>query len=75
MDISDDAPSKYFPTLVAGKSEDNIKKLESEHALLYKWEEMAYEDFLIAIRKNMAEIIKKGYQTICDADKRNAEKN
>lgn len=73
MDISDDAPSKYFPTLVSGKSEDDIKKMESEHALPYKWEEMAYEDFLIARRKNMAEIIKKGYQAICDADKRNAE--
>lgn len=64
MDISDEAPSSYFPKLTAGRSMDDIQKVESEHALPLDWENMNYEDFLFARRKNMAKIIRKGYEKL-----------
>ena len=48
MDISDEAPSSYFPKLTAGRSMDDIQN----------------EDFLFARRKNMAKIIRKGYEKL-----------
>lgn len=69
MDISDEAPSSYFPKLTAGRSMDDIQKAESEHALPLDWENMNYEDFLSARRKNMAKIIRKGYEKLNFWDK------
>lgn len=64
MDISDEAPSQYYPEMTAGKEESEIRKMEAEHALPIGWENMNYESFLSYRRKNMAQIIKKGYEKL-----------
>lgn len=66
MDISDEAPSAYFPKLISGKSKNEIEKMEEEHALPNGWENMEYESFLSIRRKKMSEIIRKGYKKLSE---------
>ncbi len=69
MDILDDAPSVYYPAVCAGKSEEDILRMEEENALPHGWENMSYEDFLAERRKLMAEKIKLAFEKL----KRNVE--
>jgi len=64
MDILDAAPSVYFPPLIANMSEDEVALMEAEHGLPHGWESLDYFEFLNLRRKNMSEIIKKGYLKI-----------
>lgn len=64
MAILDVSPKEYFPKQVAGKEEGEIKAMEAEHGLPYGWENMEYEEFLTARRRNMAQIIKKGFEKL-----------
>ena len=65
MDISEDAPSDYYPNQIKGFTEEEIKKMEAQHGLPHGWHLLAYEDFLSARRKLMADIVKQGYEKIC----------
>ena len=64
MDILDDAPSVYYPIICSGKSDEEIRRMESENALPHGWENMAYEDFLEARRKLMAAKIKAAFEQL-----------
>ena len=64
MDILDDAPSIYYPIICNGKSDDEIRRMESENALPHGWENMAYEDFLEARRRLMAAKIKAALEQL-----------
>ena len=64
MEILDEAPSSYYPIVCQGKSEEEIIKMEEENALPHGWENMPYDDFLIARRKLMASKIKLAYQKL-----------
>ncbi len=64
MDISDEAPSKYFNSLVSSLSEEEIKKMLAPHALSLNWQDMDYLNFLDERRKLMANIIKKGFEKL-----------
>jgi len=66
MEILDDAPNVYYPIVCAGRTEDQILEMEKENALPHGWENMAYEDFLIARRKLMAAKIKAAYGILKD---------
>lgn len=64
MDILDQAPSIYYPVVCEGMPEDEIRRMEEENALPHGWENMAYEDFLIARRKLMAAKIKEAFEQL-----------
>lgn len=64
LDISDDAPSVYWPKKVLNLSEDELNQIELCHALPRGWESMEYPDFLIKRRILMAEIIRKGFDRL-----------
>lgn len=69
MDILDDAPSVYYPVVCAGRSKEDISRMEEENALPHGWETMSYEDFLVERRKLMASKIRTAYEQL----KRNVE--
>lgn len=64
MDISDEAPSKYFKKQVEGMFEEEIKEMLKLHALPYKWEDLNYNDFLEKRRELMTRIIKDGFDKL-----------
>lgn len=64
MEILDDAPSSYYPIICNGRSQEDILFLEEENALPHGWENMQYEDFLIARRKLMAQKIKEAFEVL-----------
>lgn len=64
MDILDDAPSKYYPIICQGRTQEDILQMEQENALPHGWENMTYEDFLEQRRKLMAEIIQQGFEVL-----------
>ena len=63
IEISDTAPKEYWPAYAAQFTEQDLFL----HALPADWHEMEYEQFLEARRALMAEVIKKGFQTIGSA--------
>ena len=64
MDILDDAPSVYYPIVCEGRSDKEILRMEEENALPHGWENMPYEDFLVARRKLMAAKIKQAFDLL-----------
>ena len=65
-EISNDAPSVYYPKVVAelSRCDCNIAEMEAENALPPEWHKMEYEDFLIARRKLMAQRIKAAFEKL-----------
>ncbi len=64
MDILDDAPSVYYPVICQGRIIEQIAAMEKENALPAGWENMTYEEFLVARRKLMASKIKEAYEAL-----------
>lgn len=65
MDISDDAPSEYFPAYLSRfGSEEERKRSYFLHALPEDWEKMEYPQFLEARRKRMAEVIREAFDKL-----------
>ena len=64
MEILDDAPSVYYPIVCAGRTEEEILKMEEENALPHGWEKMDYETFLVERRKLMAKKIKEAVDVL-----------
>lgn len=64
MEILDEAPSIYYPVVCAGRSPEEIQRMEEENALPHSWENMSYEDFLIERRKLMAAKIKHAFEIL-----------
>lgn len=62
---SDSAPAIYWPALTSGMVVDVIHQMCRENALPDDWTSLSYPDFLEKRRKLMAEIIKKGYESLC----------
>lgn len=62
--ISDDAPSDYVKRYRDDLGEDEYLRNCREHALPVGFESMAYEDFLPARRKLMAELVKRAYRSL-----------
>lgn len=66
VDILDKAPEVYYPVICAGRSPEEIQKMEEENALPHGWENMPYEDFLEERRKLMAAKIKQAFEKLKD---------
>lgn len=61
IDISDMSPSEYLPKYAARFSNTELEEMFYWHALPKYWEGMNYEDFLVARRKAMAQVIRDGF--------------
>lgn len=64
VSISDKPPSEYVPQIKTRFDEQSWQEMHKMHALLNGWETMSYEDFLLARRKLMAALIRKGFKTL-----------
>ncbi|WP_199797676.1 GmrSD restriction endonuclease domain-containing protein [Pseudazoarcus pumilus] len=64
IDISDDPPAVYVPQIRPRFSENEWARMHELHALPDSWECMAYDDFLVARRKLMADIVRRGFETL-----------
>ncbi len=64
IDISDDAPVSYVPTLKDRFTAEEWRSFHEHHALPQGWEQMEYPDFLLERRKLMANIIRRGYESL-----------
>jgi hypothetical protein len=64
LDISDKAPSDYFPTFYDRYSDADWRKLRFQHGLPKGWEKMTYSDFLNKRRKLMADVVRAGYDKL-----------
>lgn len=62
--ISDDAPSVYVPKYRSSMGEKEYARNCAEHALPLNFEDMDYEEFLKERRVLMAQLIKKGFETL-----------
>jgi len=68
IDISDEAPSKYLPRYLKRLDDRERKRMYYWHALPEGWENMEYEDFLISRRKAIANVIRDGFDRLCQND-------
>ncbi len=66
IEISDSAPSEYLPQYLARFNADELKDMYNWHALTQGWESMTYEDFLKLRRKAIAQVIRDGFQRLCE---------
>lgn len=66
--ISDRAPSDYWPELAAARSltGSTLANQQFWHALPEGWEALSYEEFLVARRQLMAQVVKAGFGRLED---------
>ena len=64
VQISNRAPTEYLPALRQRFSDTELVEMYHYHALPDDWEQMEYRAFLEKRREMMAQIIRKGYQTL-----------
>lgn len=64
IDISDMSPSEYVPKVQTRFSPDDWGRMYEHHALPEKWHLMTYDTFLQERRKLMANIIRRGFDTL-----------
>lgn len=62
--ISDGAPSSYVPHLLPRFAAQDWAHMHEMHALPEGWEQLSYAKFLEQRRKLMADIIRRGFQTL-----------
>lgn len=63
IDILDENPKVYFDPLVEKLGADKENRMKN-HALPEGWTDLSYGDFLIQRRRLMAQVVKRGYETI-----------
>lgn len=64
--ISDQAPSDYWHTMASGLDAKRLERQVHLHALPVGWEQLTYDDFCAKRRKLIGEVVKEGYQKLCD---------
>ena len=64
LDIGDKPPGDYVPQMRARFSAEDWRRMCELHALPEGWEAMGYEAFLAARRLLMAQIIKRGFESL-----------
>lgn len=66
IDISDDAPTEYWPAQLAKKRlpPDVLAQQERLHALPDGWQDMEYEEFLAQRRFLMGQVVKEAYERL-----------
>lgn len=68
INISDTAPTEYWPTLVAEKNigDDRLRQQRWWHALPDGWIDLSYEAFLAERRKLIARVTREGFRKLSD---------
>jgi hypothetical protein len=64
IEVSDTAPSEYYPRYAGRFSPDELKQMCYWHGLPDGWANMKYREFLSARRVAMAAVIKDGFDTL-----------
>lgn len=64
IDISDQAPAEYFAQFEPRYLAQEWETLRFLHALPEGWQNMSYPDFLEARRKAIAQVIRRGFETL-----------
>jgi hypothetical protein len=67
IDISDMSPAEYLPKYEQRFSMKELEEMSYWHALPKEWEKMSYEQFLLARRKLIAQIICAGFEKLSTA--------
>lgn len=62
--ISDDSPHVYAPKIQPRFKPDDWQRIQDLHALPDQWEPLGYADFLVARRRLMAGIIRRGFESL-----------
>ena len=62
--ISDIPPAQYWPKYAGRFDEADLKDMMHWHALPEGWQEMDYQNFLVARRPLIADVIRQGYQQL-----------
>jgi hypothetical protein len=62
--ISDEDPSEYVPMLRLRFPDEDWQVMHQMHALPVGWESMSYDEFLQKRRLLMAQIIRRGYESL-----------
>ncbi len=62
--ISDESPAEYVPAVRERFDEAEWAKMHELHALPNGWEKMSYSDFLAERRRLMADVIRRGFETL-----------
>jgi hypothetical protein len=65
-DISDDAPAVYWPIVAERLDPASLQEQMHHHALYEGWWQSDYDEFCHRRRELMAEMIRRGYQTLLD---------
>lgn len=68
IDISNKAPGDYWPQQLAGKKLEGgrLTRQEDWHALPPGWTQCEYDEFLVQRRRQIAKVIRKGFQHLSD---------
>jgi len=64
IDISDAPPTEYVPKIKVRFSTEEWQRMHELHALPSDWQLMGYADFLVERRKLMADIVRRGFETL-----------
>lgn len=62
--ISDGSPAEYVPSVRERFAEADWAKMHELHALPSGWEKLPYPDFLAERRRLMADVIRRGFDTL-----------
>ncbi|MDP9369980.1 MAG: hypothetical protein M3Q03_17195 [Chloroflexota bacterium] len=62
--ISDTAPSDYFPTFARSLSPQELAQMRYWHELPQEWEHLPYDRFLEERRKGIARVIRDGFMRL-----------
>lgn len=64
IDISDTPPAEYVPKVRSRFSPEEWVQMHAAHALPEGWHAMSYDAFLVARRKLIAAIIRRGFESL-----------
>jgi hypothetical protein len=64
IDISDNPPGVYVPKIRPRFKPEEWQRMHELHALPERWESLGYPEFLVARRRLMAGIIRRGFESL-----------
>ena len=66
IEISDTAPSEYWPQITEGISSVTLQEMCDTNAIPEGWTDMTYPQFLEQRRRLMAGIVRRGYEKLTE---------
>lgn len=76
IEISDRAPSDYYPDFAARYQGDELREASFWHALEEGWHDLPYDQFLERRRRGIAAVIRRGFESLSEtADTASAQES